>query len=299
MEFDDQQRVRFADQHAIDGGAEDRDAAAEIDHGAIDQLDRLRVELHDVLRRLHRAAKRRELADAQQLARLDRMQREFDRGGEGEGALRSHQQPSQIFLTGEPRDRRQHFDVIAADAAKLRGKARGDLLCFRRAQRPEPLDQLGDAAGHVGADIVRQQAELVLRAIGQDRVDRAHVVCHQPVAYRLRAAGVVAGHATDRAAGMRRGIDREKQAVLTQRGIQMTQHQPRFDQRRPRIADRHAGCGADVSSSLSPGRGSPSGRTGWCRRRAAAPARPPRARSTSAAATSPISSGTITPIGST
>ena len=235
VEFDDQQRVGFADQHAVDGAAKDRDAATEIDHGAINQLHRLGIELHDVLRRVHRATKSRELTDAQQLARLDWMEREFDCGGEGEGALRSHQQPSQVLLTGESRDGCQHFDVIAAHATKLRGKARRDLLGFRRTQRPEPLDQLSDTAGHVGADVVGQQAEFVLRAIGQNRVDRAYVVRHQPVAYRLRTAGVVAGHATDRAAGMRRGIDRKKQAVLTQCGIEMTQHQPRFHQRRASI----------------------------------------------------------------
>ena len=242
VELDDQQRVGFADQHAVDGGAEDRDAAAEIDHGAIDQFDRLGIELHDVLRRLHRAAECRELADAQQLARLDRMQREFDRGGEGEGAFRSDQQPRQVVLTGEPRDGRQHVDVVAADAAKLRGKPRGDFLGFRRAQRAQPLDQIGDAAGHVGAEIVRQQAELVPRAVRQDRIDRAHVVRHQPVADRLRAAGVVAGHAADRAARMRRGIDREEQPVLPQRGIQMAQHEARFDQRR-------AGVGIDMQDA--------------------------------------------------
>ena len=55
MELDDQQAVRLAEQHRIDRGAEDRDAAAEVDHGAIDQFHRLGVQLHDVLRRLHGA----------------------------------------------------------------------------------------------------------------------------------------------------------------------------------------------------------------------------------------------------
>ena len=210
-------------------------AAAEIDHRAIDQLHRLGVELHDVLRRLHRAAEGRELADAQQLARLDRMQRQFDRGGEGQRALRSDQQARQILLPGEARHRRQHLDVVAADAAKLRGEPRGDLLGLRRAQGAQPLDQIGDAARHIGADIVRQQAELVLRSVRQDRVDRAHVVGHQSVADRLRAAGVVARHAADRAARMGRGIDRKEQPVLAQRGIQMAQHQAGFHQCRARL----------------------------------------------------------------
>ena len=89
--------------------------------------------------------------------------------------------------------------------------------------------------GHVGADIVGQQAELVLRAVGQDRVDRAHVVGHQPVADRLRAAGIVARHAADRAARVCRGIDREEQPVLAQRGVQMAQHQAGLHQRGARV----------------------------------------------------------------
>ena len=147
VELDDQQRVRFADQHPVDRRAEDRDAAAEIDHRAIDQFHRLGIELHDMLRRLHRVAECRELADAEQLARLDRLQRQFERGGEGERAFRTHQQPRQVLLPGEARDRRQHVDVVAADAAKLRGEARGDLLRLGGTERAQPLDQLGDAGG--------------------------------------------------------------------------------------------------------------------------------------------------------
>ena len=101
VEFDDQQGVRFADQHAVDRGAVDRNAAAEIDHGAIDQFHRLGIELHDVPRGFHRRAEGRELADAQHLARLDRMQRQLDRGGERERAFRTDQQARQVLLAGE------------------------------------------------------------------------------------------------------------------------------------------------------------------------------------------------------
>ncbi len=235
MELDDQQTVGLADQHPVDRGAEDRNAAAEIDHRAIHQFDRLGIERHDMLRGLHRVAERRELADAEHLARLDRVQRQLDRGGECERAFRSDQQPRQVLLPGEARDRRQHLDVVAADAAKLRGKAGGDLLRLRRAERAQPLDQFGDAGRNVGADIVRQQAELVLRAVGQDGVDRAHIVGHQPVADGLRAAGVVARHAADGAARVRRGIDRKEQPVLPQRGVQLAQHEAGFDQCGARI----------------------------------------------------------------
>ena len=235
VELHDEQRIRLADQHAVDRGAEDRDAAAEVDHGAIHQFHCLGIELHDVLRRLHRAAEGGELADAEQFSRLDRVQRKLDRGGEGERALRSHQQAREVLLAGKACHRRQYVDVVAADAPKLGGKARGNLLGFRGAQRAQPLDQIGDATRHMGADIVGQHAELVLRAIRQDRIDRAHVVGHQPVADRLRPAGVVARHAADRAARVRRGIDREEQPMLAQRRIEMTQHEAGFHQRGARL----------------------------------------------------------------
>ena len=63
--------VRF---EAIDGGAKHRDVARQIDHRAIDQFDRGGIELYDVPGRLHRLAKRREMANTQYLVRRDRLQ---------------------------------------------------------------------------------------------------------------------------------------------------------------------------------------------------------------------------------
>ena len=74
------------------------------------------------------------------------MQRQLDRRGEGQRAFRSHQQPRQVLLPGEACDRRQHLDVVAADAAELRGEPRGDLLGLGRTERAQPLDQFGNAA---------------------------------------------------------------------------------------------------------------------------------------------------------
>ena len=45
VELDDQQAVGLADQHPVDRRAIDRDAAAELDHRAIDQFHRLGVEV--------------------------------------------------------------------------------------------------------------------------------------------------------------------------------------------------------------------------------------------------------------
>ena len=193
----------------------DRDAAAEVDHGAIDQLHRLGIELHDVLRRLHRGAEGRELADAEHLARLDRRRLQFERGGEGERAFRAHQQPRQIVPSGGAGGRRQRVDVVAADAAKLlRETARRSPPPPRAPSARSRWISSAMPAGTSAPRLSRQQTETVLRAIRQDRVDRPHVVRHQPVADRLRAAGVVARHAADGAARVRRGIDREEQAVL-------------------------------------------------------------------------------------
>ena len=62
--------------------------------------------------------KRGKLADAQHLARLERMQRQLQRGGEGQRAFRTDQQPRQIFAARRARRRRQHVDVVAADTAQ-------------------------------------------------------------------------------------------------------------------------------------------------------------------------------------
>ena len=130
----------------VDRGAVDRDGAAEVDHGAVDQFHRLGIERHDVARRLHGAAEGGELADAQHLARLDRLQLQLERGGEGQRALRADQQPRQVVPPGGARGRGQRVDVVAADAAKLAREAGGDLVRLRGAQRAQALDQVGDAA---------------------------------------------------------------------------------------------------------------------------------------------------------
>ena len=48
-EFDQQQRIGLALDEALDGGAENRDVAGELDHGAVDQLDRARLQIDDRL----------------------------------------------------------------------------------------------------------------------------------------------------------------------------------------------------------------------------------------------------------
>ena len=83
-------------------GAIDGNAAPQLDHRAIDQLHRLGVECHQMLRRLHRRAEGGELADADHLARADRVQEKLDRGRERERPFRAHQQPREIERAARP-----------------------------------------------------------------------------------------------------------------------------------------------------------------------------------------------------
>ncbi len=230
VELDDQQRTGFADEHAVNRGAIDRNRPAKVDHGPVHQFDGVRVEPDKMPRRFHGPPERRKLADAENLARLDRRQLQFQRGGKGKRAFRSHQQPGHVPAAGCPRGRRQCVDVIAADTAQLARKPGGDFLGFGGAQPVQALHEINDAGRHVAAGIVGHRAKTVPRAVCQDGIDGHHIVGHQAIADRLRAAGIVARHTTDGAAGMRARIDREEQTKRAQGGVQVAQYQPRLDQ---------------------------------------------------------------------
>ena len=66
-ELDQQDRLGLIDERALDDGLERGIGAREIDHGAIDELDRRGLERDDVARRLHRAIEGRKVYDAQNL----------------------------------------------------------------------------------------------------------------------------------------------------------------------------------------------------------------------------------------
>ncbi len=166
MELHDQQTVGLPDQHLVDRRPVDRDGAAQVDHGPIDEFDRLGVQGDDMPRRLHRLAERRKLTDPQHLARLDRVQRQLDRRGECQGSLGSDQQTGEIVTAGRARGRGQGVDVVATDAAKLFGEAGGDLLGLGRAQDAQALDQVGDRGGDAVAQIVRGEPEPMPGSVG-------------------------------------------------------------------------------------------------------------------------------------
>ncbi len=230
VELHEEKGVGFADQHAVDRGAIDRYGAAEVDHGAVHQLHRLGVEGHDMLRGLHSGAEGGELADAEDLTRLDRVQGELDGGGEREGAFGADEQAGEIFPIGGAGGRGQHIDVVPADSTELTGEARGDFVSVFRTEVAEAFDQVENRQRNVRADIMRDRPEAMTGAIGQDGLDCAHVVSHQAVADGLGATGVVAGHTADSATRVRRGIDREKQPMGLQDRIEVREHEARLDQ---------------------------------------------------------------------
>ena len=108
---------------------------AEVDHGAVDQFHRLEVSFPDVLRRFSWLCGSSRTGRCRRFARLDWVQFQLDRGGEGQRALGPNEQSRQVFGAGGARLRRQHVDVVAADAAKLAREARGDFLGLGRAEQ--------------------------------------------------------------------------------------------------------------------------------------------------------------------
>ena len=220
VEFDDQQGVGLALDHAVNGGAEDRNGAAEVDHRAIHQFHCFRVELDQMLGGIHRRAEIRELADAEHFARLDRREFEFHARREGQRALTADENAREIA-------RLQAIDVVAADATQDVGEACCNL---RRLARAEIAQQ-----GHQRCRIVHPRPEQMPRSISENGVDGFHVIGHQPVADGFRAAGIIRRHAANGAAAMGGGIDGEEQPVLFQRVVEMAEHNPRLHHRSPRF----------------------------------------------------------------
>ena len=193
MKLDDQNRIRFADHNPVDRSPINRNPPPQIDHRPIHQLHRFRLQRHQMLRRRHRRAKIRKLANPQHLARLDRMQHQFQRRRKRQRPLGAHQQPRQIPPPARPGSRRQRIDVIPPDAPQLLRDARRNLLRLPPPQRQHPLHQpLGP----------HPFAKPGPRPIRQHRIDRRHIIRHQPITDRLRPARIIPRHSPDRAPGI-------------------------------------------------------------------------------------------------
>ena len=128
------------------------------------------------------------------------------------------------------------IDVVTADPALQLREARGDLGRLAPAQRAQGGGQRGGHAAGIG-----RLGEAAGGAVGQDRLDRPHIVAHGAVADRARAAAVVARHAAERRPVGGRDVDREEQAVGLQKAVQAVEHQAGLDRdppgRRIEVAD--------------------------------------------------------------
>ncbi len=70
-------------------------------------------------------------------------------------------------------------------------------------------------------------------AVGQQRVDREHVLARVAVAQRARAAGIVADHAADGGARGGRDVDRKPQAVRLEPAVELVEHDAGLDHAAP------------------------------------------------------------------
>ena len=171
-ELHQQQRARLAAHVFRHRGREGRDAARELDHRAVDQLHRDRVERDQRLGRAHRRAEAREVADAERLGTWERLQREVDRGEVRQRALGAHQQPGHVVPLGP-----HALDRVAADVALHPRDAGRDLARLARRDRAHALDQLA-VARRFGGDAPRRRA-------GRSR--RSTRACRRPARRRCRA----------------------------------------------------------------------------------------------------------------
>ena len=115
--------------------------AREVDHRAIDELDRGRAELDDVLRVLHRAMQRREVHDAERAVRGQRRKLEREAARPRERAFAADQEVRVVdAAVGGVRPlalRVEDVDVVAADAPQdVRHLAR-DLVALALADRAQ------------------------------------------------------------------------------------------------------------------------------------------------------------------
>ena len=234
-ELDHQHRIRIALDRGGDDRPEHRDVAAEREHGAVDQLDRDRLELDQMLGRVHRLVKTAEMADAERLVADHGPQLQLDLGGEGEGALGADQKMRHVVARIA---RHQRIEIVAADPALHFWKARGDLPGLAGAEIEHVAEQGARAVVRIEiGEIARHLAEAAQRAVGERGLHRQRVVAHGAVAQATAAAGIVAGHAADGGARGRGDVDRKPEAVLLELAVEVVEHDAGLD---------HAGAAFDV-----------------------------------------------------
>ena len=228
-ELDEEQRLRLAPDELLQGWPEHGDLPRQGDHRVVHQLNRLRPQRHQVLRRVHRLVEGREVTDAHH--RIGRLRRELqlDPGGIGERALGTDQKLGEVHRRLL---RDQRIDVVAADPAHHLRKAFIDLAGLA----PADLQKLRQEAREVrvmASTVGRNWTEGGLLSIRQHRIDGENVVPHHAVADRAAAAGIVTGHAADGRPGRGGDIDRKPETVPLQLAVQIIQHDAGLDDAAP------------------------------------------------------------------
>ena len=216
-------------QGILNYGSKNRVHAAKLNHGAVHQFNRHRLEPHNRWGHLHRLLEGRKVHNAQHLGPGNGRECQPDGLKRGQGALRSHQQMGQIDAAvggvGPLTLGIEDVKVVAAHAAHHLGpegpNLGRDLLCNLMEpgdERPKPLAvQL-----HLGA--IAEGRKPGQGAVVQDGVDRPHVVHHVAVVQRARAAGVIARHAANRALCGCGDIHRKPDTVWLERLIEVIQN---------------------------------------------------------------------------
>ena len=115
----------------------------ELEHGAVDQLDRDRLELDQMLRGVHRLVERAEVAGADRALAQQRRELQLDAGGERERAFRAEQDVREIVLR---RVRREGIEIVAADAALHLREVHLDLVGLAQADVEQRVARAGAAA---------------------------------------------------------------------------------------------------------------------------------------------------------
>jgi hypothetical protein len=237
-ELDQQDRIGLADERPIDDGAERGVAARQVDHRAIDELDRRGLERHQMARAFHRLVQRRKVDHAEHPVRRQRCELQREPARPRERALAADEKmrvvDAAVRRIRPLALRAAHVDVVAADTPQHLRHVALDLAALALADRLQAPQKIGDPRRrrrHLGLG-----AEARLGAVRQDRIDGAHVVHHVAVGDRARAARVVAGHAPDRRLRRRADVDREPQSVRLQPRIERVEHDAGLDGDRHRVA---------------------------------------------------------------
>ena len=224
-EFDQQHRGRRTAHELLQRRAEDIDLAGEFDHRGVDQLNRDRLQTHNVLRAIHSFVEAAEVNRTDRAAAEQRRQLQFDAGREGERALATDQNMREVDVV---LSWHQRVEIVAADAALHFRKPRSDFLGLALADDEKVVRELPQHRRHV-VDVAAHRAELGERAIGEQRIDRDDIVAHGAVLQRTAAAGIVARHATDGGARRGRDVDRKPQTVRLELAVKVVEHDAGLD----------------------------------------------------------------------